>query len=54
MGVSAGSKVMSAADEVGWCCLERWGLTGVDVDSTLEGWKMEGAVMGMFIRRFIA
>jgi hypothetical protein len=26
----------------------------VEVERTLEGWKMEGAVMGMFMRRFIA
>lgn len=34
--------------------LEGRGLSGVEVERTLEGWKMEGAVMGMFMRRFIA
>ena len=56
MGVSDGSSMMSAAAEGGGSCcvLEGCGLTGVEVDRTLEGWKMEGAVMGMFIKRFMA
>ena len=40
------------------CCLDVLdlvdGLMGVEVEGMLDGWNREGAVMGMFIRRFIA